>query len=298
MRKLLWMLVFAIHTTLTVPAGPAVPWQQGIVLEGLSLESRVLSRPVNYAIYLPPGYHDSSRRYPVVYLLHGFTDNESAWVQFGEVQSAADRGISEGTIPPMIIVMPDAGVSWYINDFAGKEPYEDMFMEELIPWIDDQYRTRPGKEFRAVSGLSMGGYGALLYAMRHPDLFSSCAAFSAGVHTPEEIVQMEDEGYQRIFAHLYGPDLRGQGRLTDHWKSYSPVEMARSLPEETLKKVRWYIDCGDDDFLYKGNSALHVILRNRQIPHQYRVRDGAHNWTYWRTWIIEGLRFVGEGFRR
>ena len=271
---------------------------RGQVLEGLSFTSELLAKRINFALYLPPDYDRSSRRYPVVYLLHGVTDDESAWIQFGEVNRTADKAISEGEVPPMIIFMPDGGLTWYINDSRNQVPYEKMFIEELIPHVDATFRTRPDREFRAVSGLSMGGYGSLMLAMRHPDLFGACAAFSSGVHTDSEIVEMEDERYDELFTDLFGDRLRGSERLTAHFEAYSPLHLARSVPLEDLKKVRWYIDCGDDDFLYRGNAALHVLLRDLEIPHEYRVRNGTHDWTYWRTWILEGLRFIGAGFHR
>jgi len=270
----------------------------GRVLEHREFDSKILGHKVYYSIYLPYDYDFSSRRYPVVYLLHGFTDDETAWVQFGEVNLAADRAIMNREIPPMIIVMPDAGVTWYINDFQDKEPYEDMFIREFIPFIDAQYRTRAKKEFRGISGLSMGGWGALMYAMRHSDMFAACAAFSAAVWTDEEIINMEDKRYDRFFAQLFGIQLSGQNRLNKHWRQYHPLDLAKTLPEETLKKVRWYLDCGDDDFLYKGNAALHVVLRDRNIPHEFRMRDGGHSWSYWRSGITAGLKFIGESFHR
>ncbi len=278
------------------PAGEPPPGGQ--VLEGLAMESAILGRSVRYALYLPPDYRTSTRRYPVVYLLHGFTDEEWAWVQFGEVHLAADRGIATREIPPMIIVMPDGGVSWYMNDYQGKERWEDMFVEEFVPHVDNTYRTRTKKEFRGISGLSMGGQGALLIAMHHPEMFAAVAAFSSGVFSAEELTAMEDKAYRNVFGKLFGPDLQGQERLTEHWARNSPLELARTLPEEDLKKVRWYLDCGDDDFLYKGNAALHVALRDRKIPHEYRVRDGQHNWEYWRTGILHGLAFIGQSFHR
>ncbi len=262
------------------------------------MESAVLGRSVEYALYLPPDYDLSTRRYPVVYLLHGFTDDESGWIQFGEVDLAADQAIAAREIPPMIIVMPDGGVTWYINDYRNETRFEDMFTQEFIPFIDAEYRTRPEKEFRGISGLSMGGYGSLTMAMRHPDLFAACAAFSSGVIPDEDVVSMDDERYRQVFANLYGDDLTGSGRLSPHWRAYSPLDLGKSKPVEELKEVRWYLDCGDDDFLYKGNSALHVLLRDREIPHEYRVRDGGHSWIYWRTGIVDGLAFIGRSFHR
>ncbi len=271
---------------------------RGRVEEGLSLESALLGRSVRYAVYLPPGYEEGSRRYPVVYLLHGYTDSENAWVQFGEVDRLADEAIRRGEIPAMIIVMPDAGVTWYINDAAGKTRYEDMFVQELIPRIDAAYRTRADREFRGVAGLSMGGSGALLYTLRHPDAFSACAAFSAAVWTDEDFVALEPKHYDELYGDLFGRGLSGQARLTEHYRSHSPLDLARTLSVESLKKTRFYLDCGDDDFLFKGNALLHVALLDRKVPNEMRVRDGGHAWPYWRSGLVEGLKFIGRGFHR
>ncbi len=291
------LLLYQISAQSQTPiAAVAVP--QGQVREGLHFKSDILGRDVNYCVYLPPDYDQSTRRYPVVYLLHGFSDNETAWVQFGEVNLAADRAIADREIPPMIVVMPDAKITWYINDYRGKDRYEDMFVEEFIPYIDKTFRTRAKKEFRGISGLSMGGYGSLMYAMRHPEQFAACAALSAGVMTDEEIITMENKQYENLFTNLFGNGLRGKNRLNTYWRSYNPLDLVKTLPIEKLKSVRWYMDCGDDDFLYKGNSALHLLMRDLGIPHEYRVRDGAHNWTYWRTGITAALQFIGKSFQR
>jgi enterochelin esterase-like enzyme len=268
------------------------------VLEGLRLTSAILGRDVSYAVYLPPDYSTSTRRYPVVYLLHGYTDNESGWIQFGEVNLAADQAISAREIPPVIIVMPDGGVAWYINDLQGKVRYEDMFIQEFIPLIDATYRTRPSREFRGLAGLSMGGWGTLVQALRHPELFAACAAFSAAVWPDEEILGMKQDVWDKVLGPVLGAGLAGKDRLTPHFRKHNPLDLAKSLPEESLKKVRYYIDCGDDDFLIRGNCALHILLSDRKIPHEFRVRDGAHTWSYWRTGIVDGLKFIGQSFHR
>jgi enterochelin esterase-like enzyme len=262
------------------------------------MPSPILGGDVNYAVYLPSDYATSTRRYPVVYLLHGYTDDESGWVQFGEVNLAADRAIAAREIPPMIIVMPDGGVSFYINDCQNKVRFEDMFVQEFIPHIDKTFRTRPEKEFRGLSGLSMGGWGSLVLALRHPDLFAACAAFSAAMWTEEDLVNMPEKNYDRLMGRLFGPKLEGKARLTPHFRAHNPIDQAKTLTEDSLKKVRYYIDCGDDDFLIKANMALHAVLLDRKIPHEFRVRDGGHSWIYWRTGIVDGLAFIGQSFHR
>jgi len=271
---------------------------RGRVVEGQSVSSDLLKREIPYSVYLPPGYDHSQRSYPVVYLLHGYTDDESAWVQFGEVQKAADQGIADRTIPPMVIVMPDADSTWYVNDAEGAEPYEDAIFREFIPAVEETYRIRSEKQFRGVAGLSMGGYGTLVWGMRHPDMFAAAAAFSAGIFTEEAMQEMSWGEYQVPFAPIFGGGKEPENRITDHFRAHSPLHLARTTSVDSLESVRWYIDCGDDDFLYEGNSRLHIILRDRDVSHEYRVRDGAHNWTYWRAHIGKGLAFIGESFHR
>ncbi len=272
--------------------------QNGKVIESLAMTSKILGEDVKYSIYLPPDYTASERRYPVVYLLHGYTDNETGWIQFGEANRIADKGITEGTIPPMIIVMPDAKITFYMNDYKDEFRYEDMFFEEFIPFIDGQYRTRPEKQFRGVSGLSMGGHGSLLYSIKHPDVFSACAAFSAAVMTDEEIIGMPVDLYNSLFKTIFELNVEGEQRLTDHYHQNSVLSLVESTPVESLKEVRYYIDCGDDDWLTSGNTALHLLLKKKGIPHEFRVRDGGHQWEYWRTGLPEGLTFIGESFHR
>jgi len=285
----LFSLIFSTSFSQIAPMGQ--------VVEGLSMSSPILGRDVNYAIYLPPDYKEGTRFYPVVYLLHGYTDNETGWIQFGEVNMAADRAIASREIPSMIIVMPDAKAAWYMNNADGSEKFEDMFIQEFIPYIDKTYRTRAKKEFRGVSGLSMGGFGSLLYSLKHPEMFAACAAFSAAVWTDEEIKKMASGKPDGMFEKLFGLS-KEKTLLTPHYRENSILDLAGSLTKEQIEKVRFYIDCGDDDFLYKGNAALHVLLRDRQIKHEFRVRDGGHSWVYWRTGIIDGLKFIGESFHR
>ena len=268
--------------------------QTGKVMESLKFESKLVNYPVGYSIYLQPGYETSQRSYPVLYLLHGYSDDETGWIQFGEANMIADKGIANGDYPPCIIVMPDGKVTWYCNSFDGKDSWEDMFVKEFIPFIEKEYRIRPKKEFRAIAGLSMGGNGALMLSMHYPDLFSSCVAMSAGTFTDEEI--LGDTSYDQYFGNIYGPKTKD--KVSEHWKANSPLYLLDSVDKEKLKSIRFYIDCGDDDFLYKGNSALHVKMRDLGIPHEYRVRQGGHEWSYWRTGLYDGLKFISEKFHR
>ncbi len=272
--------------------------QQGILKESLKVKSATLGKEVEYSIYLPSDYETSNRRYPVLYLLHGYTDDETGWTQFGEANLIADRLLQSGDIPPMIIVMPDAGVSWYVNSADGKVMYEDFFIKEFIPHVDAAYRTRNTKEFRAIAGLSMGGHGSLIMAMKHPELFTAAAPLSAGIFTEDELITMPDDNWNTVFGPPYGKDLKGKERLTAHLFQNWILKIVETANSDDLKKVQYYIDCGDGDFLIKGNMALHAALIDKKVPHEFRVRDGEHNWDYWRTALPDVLKFVGARFHR
>jgi|688.fasta_scaffold405651_2 enterochelin esterase-like enzyme len=271
---------------------------QGKTMESLIIQSKVLGKDVRYSIYLPSDYETSQRKYPVLYLLHGYSDDETGWTQFGEVQKIANESISKGEATQMIIVMPDAGVSWYINDAAGKVKYEDFFINEFIPFIDSIYKTRNKKQYRAVAGLSMGGYGSFIYAMKHPDLFSAAAPLSAAIHSDYEITEMPDNLKNYKFIELFGIDLAVKNRLTETWNKNSVLKLAANVAVEKLNQVHYYIDCGDDDRLVKANMELHSIFLDRKVKHEFRVRDGAHNWPYWRSALPEVLKFISESFHR
>ncbi len=289
--------------TLIVPlltvlaAAPVLAQQAGTVHERLTIGSELMGEEVHYSIYLPPDYETASRSYPIVYLLHGFGDDDTGWIQMGEVDRIVDGAIATGELPPMIIVMPDGGVTWYINSADGSVPWEDMFLQELMPHVENEYRVREGKRFRGVAGLSMGGWGALTLSMRHPELFAGAAAFSAGVFPDESVVEMEQDTFDWLLGQPLGAGLAGEARITDHFRAHSPHQLAATADLEQLISVRYWIDCGDDDFLSANNGVLHAQMLEREIPHEYRVRDGQHSWEYWRSGLVAGLEFVTESFR-
>ena len=246
-----------------------------------------------YAIYLPPDYDISERSYPVLYLLHGSGDDQTGWVQFGEIRRIADKAIKEGVATPMIVVMPDAdtGQRGYTNAPSGKWNYEDFFFKELMPYVENKYHIKKEKRYRAIAGLSMGGGGTFYYALHHPELFSSACPLSASTGP------LNKEEVQRYTQRRSMSDATEE-QMNDWFEKYSVLEMVKTMSEDDLKSVRWFMDIGDNDFLYEGNSLVHIELRKRNIPHEYRVRDGAHNWTYWRESLPVVLHFVSEAFHQ
>jgi enterochelin esterase-like enzyme len=282
-----------ILTLLFILSGTLGFAQTGKIYDNLQMKSEILKMDRKYAIYLPAGYETSERSYPVLYLLHGGGDDQTGWVQFGEVQHIADKAISEGTATAMIIVMPDAntGTRGYTNDVKNEWRYEDFFFDEFMPFIEKTYRIRGEKRYRAVAGLSMGGGGTFYYALHRPDLFSSACPLSAAAGP------LNRDDMQR-----YLERFRTSGATeaqTEAWfKKYSALELIKNMPDDQKKAVRWYIDCGDDDFLYEGNALVHIEMRKKEIPHEYRVRDGGHTWTYWRHSLPVVLSFISDAFHQ
>ena len=266
--------------------------QPSKVFDNLSLPSKILKGDRKYAIYLPPDYEASQRSYPVLYLLHGGGDDQTGWVQFGEVQHIANKAFADGIATPMIIVMPDAntGQRGYFNDLKNEWSYEDFFFEEFMPFVEKTYRIKKEKRFRAVAGLSMGGGGSFMYALHHPELFSSACPLSAatGPVTLEDTKALLEQRNQK------GTDEQ----ISIYYKKYTALQLINGVPDDQKKAVRWYIDCGDDDFLFEGNSLVHIAMRKKEIPHEFRIRDGGHNWTYWRSALPNVLNFVSESFHQ
>ena len=234
-----------------------------------SVQSQVLGATVKYNIYLPNGFAQSGKSYPVVYLLHGFTDDYTAWRDKGQMQTVADELIESGEICEMIIVMPNAG---------GPRTMET--------W--NEYRGIGDKGHRAVMGLSMGGGGSTVYAQRHPDLFSSCYCMSGWLES--------DGGKQRVEGvddkvYLVSQAVKNHSALAF-------VENADAATVERLRTVKWFFDCGDDDFLFDLSVKLHQLMREKRIKDELRIRNGVHNWEYWHQAIRIALPFASRNFSK
>lgn len=261
-----------------------------------SMQSKVLNAVRHYCIYLPTGYDkEPEKRYPVLYLLHGFTDDHTAWSEKGQLQTVVDELIGTGEIRPMIVIMPEAGGSDVKNVWNGYFnmagwPYEQFFFEEFIPTIERQYRIIDDKEHRAISGLSMGGGGSVSYAQKHPEMFSSCYDFSGwlSMEASPELKEKAETGDKVAMV---------QYAVAEN----SCLSFLKKADEATLNKLRtvkWFVDCGDDDFLLDLNLAFYQLMRDAKIKTELRVRNGQHNWEYWHTGLRTSLPFASRNFEK
>ncbi|BAV05854.1 S-formylglutathione hydrolase FrmB [Filimonas lacunae] len=271
--------------------------QKSQVINSLPVKSNILQNTQHIAIYLPAGYAKSNTQYPVLYLLHGAGGNYRSWLQDGNLQHIADSFL-QASKTQCIIVMPDAAMTFYLDNIHGHYSYETYFFNELIPYIEAHYRCKPDRRFRAIAGLSMGGFGSLLYAMHRPAIFSSCYAMSAAVRTDEDIIKMPLADFRRRYTTALDSIADTDNRITPFLHQNSILYLAEHIPDSQKQLVRFFIDCGDDDPLSKGNALLHILMQEKGILHEYRVRNGAHTWDYWKQSLPQALQFITQAFQQ
>jgi S-formylglutathione hydrolase FrmB len=263
-----------------------------------SLPSKFMHRAVPYCVMLPPAFDaDKTRHFPILYLLHGLGDNEQFFIHSGEWNLVEDMR-EKGELKDFLIATPDGGTSFYINAKDGKERYEDFLVQEFFPFIEKRYRVSPGRANRAISGISMGGYGALHLAFRHPQLFSAVSAHSAALieklpaFLGDAAAQSNSPNRARIFGGVFGspPD-------TAYWNQESPITLARIA---NLAGLKIYFDCGDqDDYGFDGGvAALDKVLTTRHIGHEFHLYSGRHDASYFAAHLPASLEFHSRLFAR
>ncbi|HOW24534.1 MAG TPA: alpha/beta hydrolase-fold protein [Bacteroidales bacterium] len=265
--------------------------------ENEMIQSRIFNRAISYAVLLPENYNTLVDSFPVVYLLHGFGDEYNAWYKDGLIQYYYDQSVAE--TGPMIFVMPQGFNSYYVNRYSGTLPYMDFFVTELVPEIDNRFRTRRDPSQRAVMGYSMGGYGALILPAKNPEIFSTGVPLSMSFRTDEQYMAEPQEVFDNQWGIIFGGSgISGESRLTNYFKEYSPFHFFQQNDVSQYAGLRIFLDCGDDEeTLSVTSGALHNLMVEREISHEYRVRNGGHSWDYWHKSLPEALRFISFGFR-
>lgn len=258
-----------------------------------SMHSKILNTEREYTIYLPKSYEaEPERNYPVLYLLHGMTDTDKAWFWRGHASEVMDQLVASGEAAEMIIVSPNAGGSFEEGNWNGYFDmpgwkYETFFFTEFLPYIESTYRIIGDKSNRAVAGLSMGGGGAAGYGQKHAEMFSSVYAISALMSIPEHGAAQPREPGDKLA-------ILTQSVIDNSCVKY--VEEADEERKNQLRKVKWFVDCGDDDFLLDRNIEFFQAMRKAYIPCEFRIRDGGHSWEYFHSALYTCLPFVSRNF--
>lgn len=264
--------------------------QSKIVTE--SIQSEKLNAEIKYNVYLPAGYNPE-QAYPVIYLLHGLYGDYTNWVETGGMKAVADELVATGELRPAVIIMPNAGgpdVNAYQNGYFNVKdwPYEDFFFQELLPAAESKYNCGGSKGQRAIMGLSMGGGGTIVYAQRHPDMFSSAYGMSAWLDSNRARVQDPAQKESKFY-------LTNES-VCDH-SALNFMDQADEATIGRLKTVKWFLDCGDDDSLMMLSVNLYTKMRSAGVPCELRVRNGAHTWEYWHTALRLSLPFASRNFQ-
>ena len=258
----------------------------------LVLSSAILDTDIRYSVLLPRDYFDNDdRHYPVVYMLHGYGDDQNSWN--GEWLHARDRisALESSGLEDMIYVYPMGYQCYYVNRYDGSFNYMDMFATELVPLIDQTLRTIPDRQHRSITGYSMGGFGAYVIAAKHPELFLCSAPLSMSFRTDSQYMTESASGWNNQWGMNFGGrGEKGEARLTEYYKDHCPYYVFNEENRQALESVKWYFTCGDDEEqLLIANDSLHVILRDRDFAHEYRVNNGAHTSSYWMNALNEVL---------
>lgn len=261
--------------------------------ECVSLQSKILERSVPYCVLLPPSFDtEKTRRYPVLYLLHGLGDNEQMLIHSGGMNLVEDLS-EQRQIGEFLIVTPSGDASFYINSRDGKRRYEDFFVQEFMPSVEKKYRARPGRTSRGIGGISMGGYGALHIAFRHPQLFGAVGTHSAALIEKLPNIKAQDSrqiSRLRVLGGAFGSPFDPA-----FWSSNDPLTIAHTA---NLAGLKIYFDCGsEDEYGFEaGAAALDKLLTARHIPHEFHLYPGGHNWIYFAEHLPALLEFQSRAF--
>ena len=254
-----------------------------------SMASRYVQHAVGYCVLLPPSYDDHpAKRFPVLYFLHGLGGDHTFLVSNGGWGLIEDAW-EQKRLGEFVIITPQADVSFYINARNGIPKYEDFFIHDFVPQMEKKFRIDASRSGRAVGGVSMGGYGALRFAFKYPQMF-----VSVGAHMPALLEQLphgaNNVGFTMFFGTAFGSPLD-----ETYWKENSPFVFARS---RNLRGLNIYVDCGDQDNygFDAGTRALDKLLGERHVPHEVHIYPGQHNWQFVAQHLMDSLEFDSKAF--
>jgi S-formylglutathione hydrolase FrmB len=261
-----------------------------------ALKSSILGTSVHYCVLLPPSYdavvpNHPARQYPVLYFLHGLGEDEQTLFKTGGWNLIEDLR-QQHKIDEFLIVTADAKASFYVNSVDGKVRYSDFFLHEFMPYIETHYRIRRERRSRAITGISMGGYGALRFAFAYPELFSAVSAQSAALITESSKELSASSHSGTPLGPAFGDPIN-----IHHWKENDPLALAKKN-KTGVGNLAIYFNCGrDDDFGFEvGASALDRQLQEEHIKHEFHLYPGDHSPSYFGAHLGEVIEFHSSMF--
>ena len=270
-------------------AAAAVPAASRIVESG-TFPSVALGGELAYSVYLPPGFRPDGGPYRVLYLLHGTRGSERDWPRNGGVRETADRLILAGAIRPVIIVMPDGRTSWYVDSAAlgGPGDFESAIDRDVVAMIDRAYPTIHGRAGRAIAGLSMGGYGALRFALMHPERYGAVAAISPALWVRVSPDTVPDERYDRVFQGAFGRPFDSR-----RFVAANPMTILGTMTQPGDAPAI-YLAAGNDDYpgVVADAERIHQAFVAAGLRSELHMVDGRHDWGLWSRQLDPLLRFV------
>lgn len=246
-----------------------------------AIESRILGRAVRYCALLPASYDTApTRRYPVLYFLHGLGDNEQALIKSG-AWNIVERLRETGKIADFLIVTPQGDRTYYINSHDGSVRYEDFFIREFIPAIERRYRVRQTRADHGIAGVSMGGYGALRFAFKYPQMFTAVAGQMPALYENVPPFVRAAAAISPRAARLDIGNVFGNPFDEKYWEAQSPFTLVRTNAAR-LHQLKIYFDCGDEDGygFDAGARALDRLLSDKGVAHEFHIYPGGHDWMY------------------
>lgn len=269
----------------------------GQMRNDVTFTSEILGRAIRAAVYLPAAYFDRRRpdaRFPVAYLLHGLGDDHTAWPRLGKIKPTLDRMMARGQLRPFVVVMPDAGRSWYVNDARpnGYGAIFDAFRGDLINAVNKRFRTLPCRQARTIGGLSMGGYGALILGTAQPLRYAAVFSLSGAVFA-ENLA--DDPNRRKRLAQLFG-GVHGVPLDSRRLRSWSIFERLKALAPQAPGPSVW-LSAGDHDAfpsIVTGSVRVYDIVRRRRWTAELRIDDAGHDWAYWQKSIVPALAWAAS----
>ncbi|MFL9919729.1 alpha/beta hydrolase-fold protein [Paraburkholderia fungorum] len=273
------MRLFLHSVLLALCAAVGAPASASTVISR-SFHSEALGRDWAYTIYLPTGYRHDAARIPVLYLLHGNNGDANDWLTQGHLQTTADALIERKEMPPVAIVMPQGGTDWYVD---RKEKMETAFFADLLPEIETRYAVATQRGGRMIGGVSMGGFGALRYAMTQPELFCGALLLSPAIYANEPPLASAARRVSVFGERQFDPHVWHTLNYPAQWERY----MSRPY------RLPMFIGAGDDDLVIQADaSSLYTHLRLAGNPAALRIIDGAHTWDVWSTLLPAALKYT------